>query len=233
MQEEGVIKFDLQFSKTASPPLENLRDLNAWRRILWQLELLGQDPARYAGYGFGNVSHRITPFDAPAGQRRFVISGTQTGALDHLDRSRYAIINAYDPQRNRVVAEGPVRPSSESLTHAMIYDLDAGVHAILHVHSPHIWRHAHAMGIPVTDETVPYGTPEMARETARLFRETDVNHRRIFSMAGHEDGVISFGETADDAGSILLRALAHAYAICGSAVPGANRGWKPLPREIL
>jgi hypothetical protein len=66
-----------------------------------------------------------------------------------------------------------------------------------------------------------------------LFRETDVNHRRIFSMAGHEDGVISFGETADDAGSILLRALAHAYAICGSAVPGANRGWKPLPREIL
>ncbi|MEA2079107.1 MAG: class II aldolase/adducin family protein [Pseudomonadota bacterium] len=213
MQEEGVIKFELQFSKTAATPLENLCDLNAWRRILCQLELLGQDPARYAGYGFGNVSHRITPFDAPAGQRRFVISGTQTGALANLDGSHYALINAYDPERNRVVAEGPVKPSSESLTHAMIYDLDASVHVILHVHSPHIWRHAHAMGIPVTDETVPYGTPEMARETARLFRETDVKHKGIFSMAGHEDGVISFGKTADDAGSNVLRALAHAYAI--------------------
>ncbi len=41
---------------------------------------------------------------------------------------------------------------------------------------------------------VPYGTPEMAREVQRLFRETDVRARRIFAMAGHKDGIVAFGQ---------------------------------------
>ena len=54
MQDEGVIKFDLQF--TESEPLADagIAELSAWRRILWQLQLVGQDPGRYEGYGYGN-----------------------------------------------------------------------------------------------------------------------------------------------------------------------------------
>lgn len=211
--EEGVIKFDLQYTQTGPAPAETLAELNAWRRILWQLALIGQDPARYGGYGFGNVSKRITPLDAAAGKRRFVISGTQTGGLETLEVTHYSMVNTYDPQANRVEAGGPVRPSSESLTHGMIYDLDTGIHAILHVHSTHIWQQADTLNIPVTDAAVAYGTPGMALEVERLFRTTDVLHKGIFSMGGHADGIVAFGTTPGEAGGILLNALAKSYSL--------------------
>jgi hypothetical protein len=89
----------------------------------------------------------------------------------------------------------------------MIYDLDNAIRIVLHVHSPDIWLAADSLGIPVTDSAVPYGTPQMAAEVQRLFKETDVHEQKIFSMGGHEDGVVSFGTSAEEAGEILLRTL--------------------------
>ncbi|MCK5480537.1 MAG: class II aldolase/adducin family protein [Gammaproteobacteria bacterium] len=207
MQEEGVIKFDLQFRFAEPAPMNSLQELNTWRNILWKNGLIGQDPCRYGGYGFGNVSQRIGPFDAGCGKRVFVISGTQTGELEELDNSHYAIVSAYDTGRNHVIASGPVKPSSESLTHAAIYDLDDEVHAVLHVHSPDIWKTAAARNIPLTDPSVDYGTPAMAQEVRRLFNESDVRQIGIFAMGGHEDGVVSFGPNVEQAGHTLLHAL--------------------------
>lgn len=217
MHEEGVIKFDLRFDN--APPLSpnTLSELNAWRSILWKLGLIGQDPERYGGYGFGNVSQRIGPLAAAAGHRQFVISGTQTAHLGVLDAAHYATVQHYDPEQNRVLANGPVRPSSESLTHGMIYDMDANIHVILHVHAPAIWESALALGIPVTDAAVAYGTPAMAHEVKRLFDATAVRHKGIFCMGGHADGVMAFGVTAGEAGCTLLSALAASYAL---NVPG-------------
>ena len=94
MQAEGVIKFDLQF-RTAEPvAMDALLELNRWRSILWKHNLIGQDPARYDGYGFGNVSLRTGPGGQECGRREFVISGTQTGELEKLDNSHYAIVSA-------------------------------------------------------------------------------------------------------------------------------------------
>ena len=90
----------------------------------------------------------------------------------------------------------------------MIYDMDEQILVVLHVHSPDIWNNASALGIPVTDAGVPYGTPEMAREVERLFSETEVSEKCIFSMGGHLDGIVSFGKTANEAGEALLHALA-------------------------
>jgi len=206
MQEEGVIKFDLQFSPADAVAMNSLQELNRWRSILWRHRLIGQDPARYEGFGFGNVSQRIGPFDTECGKRAFVISGTQTGELEILDNNHYAIVNAWDTAHNRVIASGPVKPSSESLTHAMIYDLDDEVRAILHVHSPDIWKAAAERNIPLTDVSVEYGTPAMAQEVRRLFNETSVRQSGIFVMGGHEDGVVSFGHTVEQAAHVLLRA---------------------------
>ena len=114
---------------------------------------------------------------------------------------------AYDAATNSVSAAGPIKPSSESLTHGMIYDLDNGIRTVLHVHSPDIWLAADRLGIPVTDATVAYGTPKMAAEVRRLFNDTNVREGKIFSMGGHEDGIVSFGTTAEEAGNILIRAL--------------------------
>ena len=205
--EEGVIKFKLDFSMAGPVDLQPLAELNQWRTILWQQALIGQDPARYEGYGFGNVSQRIGSDDAVRGKRCFVISGTQTGHLPELDNTHYTLVKTYDAASNAVSATGPIKPSSESLTHGMIYDLDNAIRIVLHVHSPDIWLAADSLGIPVTDSAVPYGTPQMAAEVQRLFKETDVYEQKIFSMGGHEDGVVSFGTTAEEAGEILLRTL--------------------------
>ena len=205
--EEGVIKFKLDFSRAGPVDMQPLAELNQWRTILWQQALIGQDPARYEGYGFGNVSQRIGSDDAARGKRCFVISGTQTGHLPELDNTHYTLVRTYDAASNAVSATGPIKPSSESLTHGMIYDLDNAIRIVLHVHSPDIWLAADSLGIPVTDSAVPYGTPQMAAEVQRLFNETDVNEQKIFSMGGHEDGVIAFGTSAEEAGEILLRTL--------------------------
>jgi ribulose-5-phosphate 4-epimerase/fuculose-1-phosphate aldolase len=205
--EEGVIKFRLQFTETAPVDMEPLAALNRWRTILWQQALIGQDPARYDGYDFGNVSQRISDIDAARGKRSFFISGTQTGHLPQLDSRHYTQVMSYDAAGNSVVAAGAVKPSSESLTHGMLYDLDEQIRVVLHVHSPDIWRAADRLGIPATDADTAYGTPEMAAEVQRLFSQTDVRERKIFSMGGHEDGVVAFGASAEEAGNTLLRAL--------------------------
>ena len=50
-------------------------------------------------------------------------------------------------------------------------------------------------------------------EVQRLFRETDVLRQRIFSMGGHEDGIVAFGQTVAEAGNTLLTALTRAQQL--------------------
>ena len=83
----------------------------------------------------------------------------------------------------------------------------------MHVHSPELWRHAHTLDVPVTRPDVTYGTPEMSDEVRRLFRETNVRQRRLFAMGGHEDGLVAFGRTVEEAGTVLLNDLARAFQL--------------------
>lgn len=205
--QEGVTKFELRFTRAAPLDFTGLRALNAWRTLLHRLGLIGRDPARYGGVGFGNVSHRLA--GAP---ESFAISGTQTGELAVLDARHYARIDNCDIARNSVEARGPIEPSSESLTHAMLYRLNADIHYVFHGHSPLIWRHAQALGIPVTRPEVAYGTPAMAAEIERLYRAGGLAGRGMVAMGGHEDGVVAFGAHAEDAGLTLVGALAAALA---------------------
>jgi L-ribulose-5-phosphate 4-epimerase len=204
-QQEGVIQFDLQWQQTGAIQA-NLTALNAWRDILWKLSLIGEDPRRYEGYGFGNVSQRHDTGN------QFIISGSQTGHISKIEECHYALVTGFDPNSNRVIAQGPARPSSESMTHGVIYSLDKSVNCVLHVHSPDIWNEASKMNLPLTRSGVAYGTPEMAAEVCRLFRETEVAERGIFAMAGHQDGVVTFGATPEAAGLTLIKTLARASA---------------------
>jgi ribulose-5-phosphate 4-epimerase/fuculose-1-phosphate aldolase len=198
----------MQYTEAPPLPASDLRELNAWRRILVLLQLLGQQPDRYQGYGFGNISCRLAPFNAPPCERRFVITGTQTGGIADLAPEHYVVITQCHPEQNLTMAEGPVKPSSESMTHGAVYALDSRIRWVMHGHSPHIWHAAERMGIPTTDPAIPYGTPEMSAEVARLYRQSDLRRRKLFSMGGHEDGIVSFGRTATEAGQVLIEALA-------------------------
>lgn len=211
-KQEGVIKFELVYTSGPALPAETLAELNGWRDALYARRLIGQDPARYGGYGYGNLSCRLAPFDAPPSARRFAISGTQTGHLAALGPEHYALVLACEPEHNRIVATGPIRPSSESLTHGAVYAIDAALRCVLHVHSPELWQQAAQLHLPITDPAVPYGSPEMAAEVRRLFAETAVAERRVFVMGGHEDGIIAFGPTIAAAGDALLAAWTMAHA---------------------
>lgn len=206
-QQEGVIKFQLDYSDGPAVPISEIVEINAWRQILFRLRLIGLDSARYGGYAFGNVSRRI-PSTEPGCS--FLISGTQTGGLEELGAEHYASVLDCDIAANTITATGPIRPSSEALTHAAVYDRDQTIRVVLHAHCPEIWHCASAMGLPMTSSQAAYGTPEMAEEVERLFALTDVRGQKIFAMGGHEDGVVSFGETPEEAGLVLVRYLARA-----------------------
>ncbi len=200
MVDEGVIKYRLTH-REAGPLLDHdYRYLHKWHQIFKAKGILGQDPARYGGLGFGNLSERI-------GKNKFLISGTQTGGLDRLKPEHYALVTAVDLQNNRVEAQGTVKPSSESLTHAAVYSIDEGIQYVFHVHSPEIWQARDELGIAQTGEDVAYGTAEMAKEMLRLYREEGFADGNILAMAGHEDGIISFAESDDEAGDIILDTL--------------------------
>lgn len=206
-QQEGVIKFQLDYSDGPAVRTDEIAEINAWRQILFRLRLIGREPGRYGGYAFGNVSLRI-----PSAGRRcsFLISGTQTGGLEELGAEHYASVLDCDIAANSITATGPIRPSSEALTHAAVYERGETIRAVLHAHSPEIWHCASAIGLPMTSSQAAYGTPEMAEEVERLFAQTDVLGQKIFAMGGHEDGVVSFGEKPEEAGMVLVRSLTQA-----------------------
>ena len=208
---EGVIKFEMDYKVAPALPEAALAELNAWRKMMYLTELIGQTPSRYGGYGFGNISCRVD-YPCDSGQPPFAITGTQTGGAPDLTPNDYVVVTACFPDSNRLEAEGPVKPSSESLTHGVLYALDDRIRWVMHAHSPHIWRNAAALDLPMT-AAVPYGTPEMAAEVVRLFRESDVIEKKIFGMAGHEDGIVTFGATAEEAGFVMLGYLAKAFQL--------------------
>ena len=209
-EQEGVIKYRLDHQPDDAPDdATAFQALRAWRAVLHRLALVGQHPNRYIGYGYGNVSVR-------AGQG-FLISGTQTGAPEQLPRTGYAQVLHCDIAANRIVARGPVKPSSEALTHGAVYAVDPAIGCVLHVHSPELWSSATAY--PCTPAGVPYGTPAMAEAVARLYRETPLRDVGLFTMRGHEDGVVAFGVSPEQAGTRLVAALAETLASLESAPP--------------
>jgi ribulose-5-phosphate 4-epimerase/fuculose-1-phosphate aldolase len=214
---EGVIQFRSEHTSGGLEPrlhAETARALGAWREVLARLGLLGQDPLLYQGYGYGNVSARVAPFGgAPRGRRRFLITGTQTAARRRVGLEDFCLVERWDVALNRVQSSGPVPPSSESLTHAAIYDAAPAARAVLHGHAPEIWRHARALGIPISDPRAGNGTPEMAREVDRLFRESTLSSVQLLAMGGHEDGVIAFGASLEEAGRVLVRQLGRALEL--------------------
>ena len=214
---EGVIRFQAHHeTRLLDERLygEIARLLAAWREVLARLGLIGQDPHRYEGHGYGNVSARVGPMGAVGrGHRRFLITGTQTGERRSVALEDFCLVERYDISRNEVASFGQVPPSSETLTHGAIYDIAPEVRVVLHGHCPEIWRRAASLGIPVTPREALNGTPAMAVEVQRLYRESTLAGGGILAMGGHEDGVISLGRSAAEAGERLVHHLARALAL--------------------
>lgn len=207
-EREGVIKYHLEHQSIDLPNGIDILELNAWRALLHRLKLIGQIPEKYDGSGFGNISRRLVP-----GSEQFVISCTQTGQLATLTKQHYALINAASPHSNCIQSCGPCKPSSEALTHASVYQLAPSIQGVIHVHSPSLWHNTLSLGLPHTAADVPYGTPEMAQAVTNLFASGQLDALHLFSMLGHEDGIVAFGPSLTAAATLLITQLVRAETI--------------------
>lgn len=212
-EREGVIKYRLHFTEQGIKLVRpELAHLNQARSDMLQAQLIGCDPARYDGLGFGNLSIR------QGASRQFVISATQTGHLSQLDMNDLAEVTACDASSNQLWARGLAQPSSEAMTHAVIYQSCAWVRAVVHVHSPDIWYHGARLALPETAATIPYGTPAMAAAVAQLVTRCAAKAQahepaRVFVMQGHQDGVVALGASlrACTERLLALQALAQSF----------------------
>jgi L-ribulose-5-phosphate 4-epimerase len=189
------VKFTYQRARAEIAPFDALAELNACRRKLPDQHLMGVGSN---GVGFGNLSVR------DSASRNFYITGSATGGLSELTPTDCVRVVTYDFARNWLCYEGAAVPSSESLTHAAIYESDPTISAVIHCHDSVLWRTL-LDRVPTTSKAIAYGTPEMAYEIMRLFTVSDVRSREIFVMAGHEGGIVTFGKNLEDAFDVVMR----------------------------
>ena len=193
MVKDGVIKFESELHPLpmVSWTVGCLQPLTEWRAKFKYLGWLGQDEN---GVGFGNLSMR-------ASYRNFLITGSQTGHLHELLPEHYVKVIAVDFKNNKVMASGQILPSSECMTHAAVYEANPDANYVFHIHCKPLWKKHE--NVPVTNPLIEYGTPEMAEEVKgiiQLYPKTGV-----MVLGGHENGLLSWGGSADDAGWNLIK----------------------------
>jgi ribulose-5-phosphate 4-epimerase/fuculose-1-phosphate aldolase len=148
------VKFTYQRARADIAPFDAFAALNACRRKLLDLRLIGLDSNQI---GFGNLSVR------DGATRNFYITGSATGGLPKLSLTDCVRVVNCDLKKNWLQYEGTAIPSSESLTHAAIYKSDSMTSAVIHCHDSALWATL-LDRVPTTSKAVAYGTPEMAYE---------------------------------------------------------------------
>jgi len=195
---EGVVKFNCHWSQSG-PVIsdEQYEIINSWREIFYNMDLIG---AYENGVGFGNLSMRISSGN------QFIITGSATGEIPELEPGHYVKVNSFNIDANAVQCIGPLKASSESLTHAAIYLADPGAQAVVHVHSLDLWNEL-IYKVPTTNPSMEYGTTGLAKDIFRFFSESDVIEKRIIVMAGDRAGILTFGHDLDEAANVLMSYL--------------------------
>lgn len=191
--DEGYVKFECNW-RNKSLPIPVPDSLLFWRDKMHQLGLIGYYPQHKVGYG--NISIRT--------KQGILISGTQTGNIYPISSSDFTLVTAYNIDNNNVTCQGLIKASSETMTHAVIYEAEPSINAVIHIHHLELWKKL-LHKIPTTRKETPYGTPEMAKEIIRLFQqEPTLKENKTIVMAGHEEGIVVFAKNLEEAGKIIL-----------------------------
>lgn len=195
MNDEGYIKYQAHWSKKAiEVPEAELLEINQYRSQLIALSMIGKIPD---GPSFGNISVRDSG-------NQFFISGSDTGMLQTLNPEHLARVKSCQIAQNQIAFEGLIAASSESMTHAAVYEKNPSVHAVIHIHNAKLWKQW-LFKLPTTSSEISYGTPEMALALQDLVG-LETNSGTIV-LGGHEDGLISYGENLQSAFQELMRII--------------------------
>lgn len=207
--DDGIIKYDRSNFSQCSPLDESeYLLLEEWRRQLYQMELIGE--YAQANVGYGNMSGILdyNSFHSSLNPQ-FIITGTQTGKYSTLNGSHYTRVLDYSINTLKIHMMGVIEASSEALTHAAIYEANSNIKAVFHIHSKEIWEKMIADKSDFTDQSIPYGTLEMARATQECIKGKDFG---VFCMHGHEDGIVIYGRSLNEAGE-LTKELYNKYVL--------------------
>lgn len=192
---DGSIKFNCHLTtEKLVIPSELFIPLNHWREELWLKCLIGAYPD---GIGYGNISVRLPH------SNQFYISGTATGGLPELDQIHYPLVEQCDTAQNTIWCRGLIKASAESMSHAAIYVSNPEIGGVVHIHDRQLWE-KYLDVLPTTNKKVEYGTPEMAYEISRIMTLPETLNKKVFVMGGHEEGIIAFGKTVEEAALIIL-----------------------------
>lgn len=192
MMDEGYVKYRSQRIDGPIPDPADWERLNRCRTELFDLKLIGMYPN---GIGYGNVSLRVKG-------DQFIISGTATGGTRELTKEHYAWVESFDLAQNRVRSVGRINASAESMSHGAVYRALPAANAVIHIHSRRLFDFMRAEHYPETDPAIPYGTPELAVAIGSLVLSLGAGHG-IFVTAGHDEGIIAYGETVEAAHSFV------------------------------
>ena len=190
---DGYIKFSCDQIQSEAFSPKDIAELNAWRHKLYSVKLIG---AYENGIGYGNISVRKD-------KNVFLITGSATGNLSSLTGAHYSEVIEYNLDKNYLKCKGPIKASSESMTHAAIYSIDNKINAIIHVHNLELWNKLFHK-VPTASSDATYGTPEIAKEMIRLFKDEYAGRSGIIVTEGHKEGIFTFGKDLDSAGKILM-----------------------------
>ena len=127
---DGVIKYHIEHQCNATPTFVGFEQLEALRTRLFALGLIGETDD---GIGYGNLSLRVP------NANQFFITATQTGKQANLKADEYTYIKSYDFSNFTVFSQGAFKPSSEALSHAMIYEVNNDINTVIHIHSHALW----------------------------------------------------------------------------------------------
>ncbi len=195
MNKEGYIKYKCNWNNIGIDiPSTALGSFSKWRKVLYDYLLIGM---YQNGIGYGNISQKDS-------ETAFFITGSATGNKSFLEKSDYSKVTKWDFENNELECFGRTKASSESLSHAAVYDTLKNTGAVIHVHSIKMWNKYKNL-LPTTDESMEYGTPALAYEITDLIRRERISEQGIIVMGGHEEGILTFGKNLESAGNVLLK----------------------------
>lgn len=203
---DGIVKYTVEHQATDTPFFSGYDRLEALRARLFALGFIGEKD----GIGYGNLSMR------QEGSNSFFITATQTGKKETLSHEYYPHIGQYDFATFKVISQGKHKPSSEALSHAMVYALDERITTVIHIHSLALWKFMKAKDSLAT--TAEYGTAEMVEEIAGLYDGLDPVTNNAFVMKGHEEGIITFGRDVEEA-ELVLYNIIQEYIVSAAINP--------------
>lgn len=196
--DEGYIKFNCQHTcatwHSNKLPLQEglaieLARLDSLRTELFHKKLIGMYEN---GIGYGNISLRCflphLQLQAPFTFDTFIISSSATGGHEHLGLDGYCHVPNVTMNMNTVWSVGKLPASSETMTHAAIYQSAPQVNCVVHIHHRKLYDILIAHdAFTKTAKEIPYGTVEMAHALCKIVKE--IHNSEL------PEGIISTGIT--------------------------------------